>query len=922
MEKDVFKLTGVWVILGIFVLAFYPAFAAGIPGHTDEEIAINTQILTSVDEAEVAGFLSNTYTSVRKAACMRLGTIGTALSLACLEQLAVDDDNAEVREEAAYAYWSIRYRDGAESGADLESLLLEALGIEFSIFERSFYFSFGYDGDGLTPVDDGGEWTAFGGLAMEDTNCGQEHLILVDELKISNIPGDSGVGTSFIETDFHFEKLSWPSANVQASVYFGMDNVYLNSYVLKLIQWDDRLELLLEKLTDGDSEQLASAEIDGCVPDFWHSLRIEIEESGLINVEVDAAERIRYLESEAKIVGKVAFAGLYVDIRDRIYFDNISIYGVHIDRNEDSATKTARVRGEAISKLGDLGSLEALSLLEVILHDNDPSVSEDYLKRLAEESIQKITFIEDCNTNSEDPVEEGLLHDDFIIRLWALERLLERDPVDLEQRLQDMLNICDDDEFKMYLVAALERVRQGNVNPVDISYPEEGSIVKDRVITVAGTVFGRTFYETVHLSPGENTYTKSVTDADGTVYTESVTFQHLNSQPIFNAIGDKTAVLNQPLSFTVSAEDADDPVLLYFTGDLPDGATFDEETLTFSWTPDTEGLFPVQFHVVDTAGLPATEIVEINVRNIPFIDSTRPSGAAGGRRRQRLFISGENFGVESSASKVHLSNAGGVYEAAIYNWRDNRIYCNVSGIPAGEYELKVINSQGESMPVDFRIIPAGLSMPRIFGISSKFAVFMLSNYVQYLKAGEEAAISGRYFGERDSFSKIIVYNGRVTEEADIVSWSDDKIIFVMPAVPENAYYSLKVHTEGGWSNYYKYLCRLPPTAAPSIRKIRWKNTQPGALVTLQGYSFGDQDSQSKLLIANHQHTEVEPEIISWSDYEVSFRVPSLPDGQYYVKAHNQHGWSGFEYIQIYAPDYTDNASWPFLLTDGNSLDMN
>jgi hypothetical protein len=57
----------------------------------------------------------------------------------------------------------------------------------------------------------------------------------------------------------------------------------------------------------------------------------------------------------------------------------------------------------------------------------------------------------------------------------------------------------------------------------------------------------------------------------------------------------------QPLEFTLSATDPDGDILTYLASNLPDGASFDTITGTFSWTPryDQAGVYLVRFEVSD-----------------------------------------------------------------------------------------------------------------------------------------------------------------------------------------------------------------------------------------------------------------------------------------------------------------------------------
>jgi|GEM_PF-2989974 len=64
---------------------------------------------------------------------------------------------------------------------------------------------------------------------------------------------------------------------------------------------------------------------------------------------------------------------------------------------------------------------------------------------------------------------------------------------------------------------------------------------------------------------------------------------------------DKTVNIGEKLSFTISADDADGDIMFFSAADLPDGATFDSESRTFTWTPryNQAGVYSVRFEVTD-----------------------------------------------------------------------------------------------------------------------------------------------------------------------------------------------------------------------------------------------------------------------------------------------------------------------------------
>ncbi len=101
----------------------------------------------------------------------------------------------------------------------------------------------------------------------------------------------------------------------------------------------------------------------------------------------------------------------------------------------------------------------------------------------------------------------------------------------------------------------------------------------------------------------------------------TITVNDVNRPPVMAPIGDRTTSENELLKFTLSGTDPDGDALTYSAANLPEGATFDPMTGTFTWVPnhDQAGNFPgVEFAVTDS-GTPielATELITITVGNV------------------------------------------------------------------------------------------------------------------------------------------------------------------------------------------------------------------------------------------------------------------------------------------------------------------
>ncbi|HJH29059.1 MAG TPA: PGF-pre-PGF domain-containing protein, partial [Methanosarcinaceae archaeon] len=132
---------------------------------------------------------------------------------------------------------------------------------------------------------------------------------------------------------------------------------------------------------------------------------------------------------------------------------------------------------------------------------------------------------------------------------------------------------------------------------------------------------------------GDDSYTYTISDGNGGTDTATVTISIgvINDAPVFDYIGPKSVNENSLLSFTVNASDADGDTLTYSAIDLPIGATFNNSTRVFKWTPsDTQvGPHPVIFKVTD--GLSQdSENVTITVKYITSQNSGSSGGGGGG----------------------------------------------------------------------------------------------------------------------------------------------------------------------------------------------------------------------------------------------------------------------------------------------------
>ncbi len=122
---------------------------------------------------------------------------------------------------------------------------------------------------------------------------------------------------------------------------------------------------------------------------------------------------------------------------------------------------------------------------------------------------------------------------------------------------------------------------------------------------------------------GTDSFTFMVKDAtlESVFATVDITVTPSNDAPVLTVPSAQTGNENQLLTFTISGTDIDGPTpLRYSATNLPSGASFDEPSRTFAWTPSftQAGDYTVTFTVADSANPPRTDskTVAIKINNV------------------------------------------------------------------------------------------------------------------------------------------------------------------------------------------------------------------------------------------------------------------------------------------------------------------
>ncbi|MHB8090494.1 MAG: putative Ig domain-containing protein [Syntrophales bacterium] len=147
--------------------------------------------------------------------------------------------------------------------------------------------------------------------------------------------------------------------------------------------------------------------------------------------------------------------------------------------------------------------------------------------------------------------------------------------------------------------------------------------------------------------------------------TITITVNNVNRSPVLNAIGNKSVDENSPLSFFISAADADGDTITYSVPTLPSGATFNASTRTFSWTPtySQSGTYQITFTVSDNYGSSASETVTITVNNkVPVFNVSKITTLTTGDTLSSTFTGSDTAGGTYTGSTQSIIDGPTVFE--------------------------------------------------------------------------------------------------------------------------------------------------------------------------------------------------------------------------------------------------------------------
>ncbi|WMW23067.1 putative Ig domain-containing protein [Methanolobus mangrovi] len=109
--------------------------------------------------------------------------------------------------------------------------------------------------------------------------------------------------------------------------------------------------------------------------------------------------------------------------------------------------------------------------------------------------------------------------------------------------------------------------------------------------------------------------------------TITITVENIDRAPELNPIGNKVANENELLSFTILATDSDGDTVTYSAKGLPAGATLDDVSGEFTWTPEfgLAGNYAVEF-IATANGVEDSETITISVGDVDRAPEIDPIG--------------------------------------------------------------------------------------------------------------------------------------------------------------------------------------------------------------------------------------------------------------------------------------------------------
>ena len=143
------------------------------------------------------------------------------------------------------------------------------------------------------------------------------------------------------------------------------------------------------------------------------------------------------------------------------------------------------------------------------------------------------------------------------------------------------------------------------------------TLIPNTNIVLGGSEANRTVIITPAANQnGSATITLTVSDgAHSSTTTFDLTVNAVNDAPVLATIGNQTVGNGYELTFTVTATDVDNDTLTYsLDSGAPSGASIDNSSGEFTWTPDTTGTYTFTVRISDNGSPALSDSETINVK--------------------------------------------------------------------------------------------------------------------------------------------------------------------------------------------------------------------------------------------------------------------------------------------------------------------
>jgi hypothetical protein len=399
----------------------------------------------------------------------------------------------------------------------------------------------------------------------------------------------------------------------------------------------------------------------------------------------------------------------------------------------------------------------------------------------------------------------------------------------------------------------------------------------------------------------------------------------VNRPPVLQPIGNKSALENQLLEFTLWAFDPDGDALTYSTSALPPGAAFDPITRTFSWIPAPQqacSYFEVTFTVTDGHPEPASAFERIAITvggsvdyvHYPFDGNVNDTSGHGhdGVLMNGAYWTADRFGKPNRAvgfdgvddyiqtnlvqSEVTAYSISLWMKTTSTNWLVPLVQ-NRGGDPG--------SSVGQSLTLGLRGSNEDGTLGHLFFVLDAEQILVGLHSVQSLNDGQWHHVAGVWDGS----------NGELVNPAQFSLYIDG---IKAAAIPFNSPYSFyppltgsggtAIGFHGAWALYFAgemddvYIYSRALAEAEIYALYRGSTNRPPVFEPVGDISVPENETVRFTVTASDPDGD-----------SVTYSVGSLPTGAFFDPATGIFSWapaysqSGFYTVEFYA---TDNFAPP------------